>query len=132
MEFSAPIVRRAVAGALGAGAVTGAALFGALGALPAASAQPAPPPPNCTSADFSGVASGVSASSSAYLFTHPEVNAFFTRLHGAPRAQLDAEVTEYFANHPQVQAELTAIRAPLNDIKIRCGFSPEDPDGPNF
>ena len=134
MVFSAPTVRRAVAGALGAGAVTGAALLGALGVLPSASAQPAPapPPPNCTAADFSGVASGVSASSSAYLFTHPDVNAFFTRLHGAPRAQLDAEIAEYFAQHPQVQAELTAIRAPLNDIKLRCGFSPQDPDGPNF
>lgn len=133
MVFSAPIVRRAVAGALGAGAVTGAALFGVLGALPAASAQPAPPPPpNCTSADFSGVASGVSAASSAYLFTHPDVNAFFTGLHGAPRAQLEAEIAEYFANHPQVQAELTGIRAPLNDIKHRCGFTPDDPDGPAF
>lgn len=132
MVFSAPIVRRAVAGALGAGAVTGAALFGVLGVVPSASAQPAPPPPNCTSADFSGVASGVSASSSAYLFTHPDVNAFFTGLHGAPRAQLDAEIAEYFATHPQVQAELTAIRQPLNDIKHRCGFTPDDPDGPAF
>lgn len=134
MVFSAPTVRRAVAGALGAGAVTGVALFGALGVLPSASAQPVPPPPppNCTAADFSGVASGVSASSSAYLFTHPDVNAFFTGLHGAPRAQLDAEIAEYFATHPQVQAELTSIRQPLNDIKVRCGFTPEDPDGPAF
>lgn len=131
MEFSARNVRRAVVGALGAGAVSGAALIGVV--LPSASAQPAPPPPpNCTSADFSGVASGVSASSSAYLFTHPEVNAFFTGLHGAPRAQLDAEIAEFFATHPQVQAELTAIRQPLTDIKHRCGFTPDDPDGPAF
>ncbi|MDG4663014.1 heme-binding protein [Mycobacterium sp. 236(2023)] len=132
MLNSAPIVRRAVAGALGAGAVSGAVLFGVLGAAPA-SAQPAPPPPpNCTAADFSGVASGVSAASSAYLFTHPDVNAFFSGLHGMPRAQLDAEVAEYLATHPQVEAELKGIRQPLADIKHRCGFTPQDPDGPNF
>jgi len=53
MLFSAPTVRRAVAGALGAGAL-GATLFGV---LPAASAQPAPP--NCTAADFAGVVAAV-------------------------------------------------------------------------
>ncbi|MBB2988825.1 hemophore-related protein [Mycolicibacterium iranicum] len=131
MLNSAPMVRRAVAGALGAGAVTGAALFGVLGA-PAASAQPAPPPPNCSAADFAGVASGVSASTSAYLFTHPEVNAFFSSLHGMPREQLTAEVAEYLAAHPQIEAELKGVRQPLADIKQRCGFTPADPDGPNF
>ncbi|BBY74198.1 hypothetical protein MPRF_10970 [Mycolicibacterium parafortuitum] len=133
MLNSAPIVRRAVAGALGAGAVTGAVLFGVLGAAPA-SAQPAPPPPppNCTAADFAGVASGVSAGTSAYLFTHPEVNNFFTSLHGAPRAQLDAEIAEYLADNPQIEAELRGVRQPLADIKHRCGFTPEDPDGPGF
>ena len=130
MLNSAPMVRRALAGALGAGALSGAVLFGA---LPVASAQPAPvEPPNCTSADFSGVASGVSASSSAYLFTHPEVNRFFTDLHGAPEDVLSAKVAEYFSAHPQVESEIRAIRQPLTDIKLRCGFSPEDPDGPRF
>ncbi len=132
MFNSAPIVRRAVAGVLGAGAVSGAVLFGVLGAAPA-SAQPAPPPPpNCTAADFSGVASGVSAATSAYLFTHPDVNTFFSGLHGMPRAQLDAEVAEYLATHPQVEAELKGVRQPLADIKHRCGFTPQDPDGPAF
>ena len=39
------------------------------GASPAALADP----PNCTAADLAGVAAGVSAATSAYLFTHPEV-----------------------------------------------------------
>lgn len=122
MVFSAPTVRRTVAGALGGGAIAGAVLVGVLGATPMASAQPAPIPPNCTAADFSGVAAGVSASSSAYLFTHPEVNAFFTDLHGDPRENIKADVAAYLAEHPQVQAELTAIRQPLTDIKNRCGI----------
>ncbi|MGZ8803449.1 MAG: heme-binding protein, partial [Mycobacterium sp.] len=115
----APTVRRAVAGALGGGALAGAVAFGVLGAVPMASAQPVPP--NCTAADFSRTAAGVSAASSAYLFTHPEVNAFFTDLHGDPRENIHADVEAYMAEHPQVKAELTEIRQPLVDLKNRCG-----------
>ena len=50
-------------------------------------------PPNCTAADLAGVASGVSASTSAYLFTHPDVNWFFTSLEGLPRDEVRDEVT---------------------------------------
>ena len=117
MVFTAPTVRRAVAGALGGGAIAGAMLFGA---LPMASAQPVPP--GCTAADFSGTAAGVSASSSAYLFTHPEVNAFFSTLHGDPPASIKADVGAYMAANPQVAGELTAIRQPLVDLKNRCGI----------
>ncbi|MDZ4267872.1 MAG: heme-binding protein [Mycobacterium sp.] len=116
MLFSAQTVRRSVAGAVGAGAVGGVML---LGALPMASAQPVPP--NCTAADFSGTAAGVSAASSAYLFTHPEVNAFFTDLHGDPREDIHADVEAYMAEHPQVAAELTEIRRPLVEMRDRCG-----------
>ena len=119
MLFSAPTVRRAVAGALGGGALAGAVAFGVLGAAPMASAQPVPP--NCTAADFSGTAAGVSAASSAYLFTHPEVNAFFTDLHGDPRDQIHADVEAYLNANPVVKAELTEIRRPLVELKDRCG-----------
>ena len=79
MLLSARTARRAVAGAIGAGALAGAMLFGA-------SPRRWPtPPPNCTAADLAGVASGVSAATSAYLFTHPDVNCFFTGLEGKPR-----------------------------------------------
>lgn len=126
MLFSAHTVRRVAAGALGAGALGGALLFGA---QPMASAQPVPP--NCTAADFSGVAAGVSAASSAYLFTHPDVNAFFTDLHGDPKDQIAADVHQYLEEHPQVKAELTQIRQPLVDIKHRCGIvvAPDEMDG---
>ena len=124
MLLSARTARRAVAGALGSGAVAGAMLFGA---LPSASAQPAPP--NCTAADLAGVASGVSAATSAYLFTHPDVNWFFTSLEGLPRDEVRTQVQDYLNGNPQVKAELTGIRQPLVDLKNRCGAAPA-PDLP--
>ncbi|BBZ01307.1 membrane protein [Mycolicibacterium chitae] len=105
--------RRVVLGALGAGAMTGAMLFGASSAVAA--------PPNCTAADLAGVAAGVSASTSAYLFTHPEVNDFFTGLEGQDRETIKSEVQTYMDANPQVKAELTGIRQPLTDLKNRCG-----------
>ena len=119
--------RRAVAGALGAGAVTGAMLFGA---IPSAMADdPALNPPNCTAADLAGVASGVSAATSAYLFTHPDVNWFFTSLEGLPRDEVRTEVRTYLDANPVVKTDLTGIRQPLVDLKNRCGSAPA-PDLP--
>src|ERR1700754_2159942 len=118
MLLSARTARRAVAGAVGTGAIAGAMLFGA---LPLAMADdPANNPPNCTAADLAGVASGVSASTSAYLFTHPDVNWFFTSLEGLPRDQVRSEVADYMNQNPVVKAELTGIRQPLVDLKNRC------------
>jgi hemophore-related protein len=122
MLLSARTARRAVAGAVGTGAIAGAMLFGA---LPLAMADdPANNPPNCTAADLAGVASGVSASTSAYLFTHPDVNWFFTSLEGLPRDQVRDKVTDYLNQNPQTKADLTGIRQPLVDMKDRCGSAP--------
>ncbi|MGE2835263.1 hemophore-related protein [Mycobacterium sp. SMC-4] len=135
MLIPASTARRLATGVLGAGACAGAMLFGALPTAFAQPAQPAPPaqpdPPNCTAADFSGVAAGVSAASSAYLHTHPEVNAFFTDLHGLPRDQVHDRVVEYMNANPQVHDEILAIRRPLIDLKHRCGFTPEGLDTPS-
>ncbi len=117
-------VRRTVAGILGAGAFTGATLFAA---LPTAFAEPVPPP-NCTAADLAGINSGVSAATSAYLFTHPEANNFFTGLHGLPHNEIEAKVDEYFTANPQTAAELKNIRKPLQDARIRCGDVDSDGD----
>ena len=123
MLLSARTARRAVAGAVGTSAIAGAMLFGA---LPSAMADdPANNPPNCTAADLAGVASGVSAATSAYLFTHPDVNWFFTNLEGVPRDQVQADVEAYLDQHPQTKADLHGIRQPLVDIRNRCG----DPSG---
>ncbi|CRZ17031.1 heme-binding protein [Mycolicibacterium neworleansense] len=121
MLLSARNARRVVAGVAGAGAVAGAMLFGA---IPSALADPANNPPNCTAADLAGVASGVSASTSAYLFTHPDVNNFFTSLEGLPREEVRTKVHDYLEANPQTKAELTGIRQPLVDLKNRCGEAP--------
>ena len=107
--------RRAVVGAIGTGAVASALLFAA---APSALADP---PPNCTAADLAGVAAGVSAATSSYLFTHPDVNNFFTGLEGAPRDTVRAQVKDYMNANPQTKDDLTGIRQPLMDIKNRCG-----------
>src|SRR6476620_8189776 len=118
MLLSARTARRAVAGAIGTGALAGVMLFGA---LPSALADE---PPNCTAADLAGVASGVSSATSAYLFTHPDVNYFFTSLEGLTRAQVAGKTKAYLNAHPDVKADLTGIRQPLADIKNRCGAPP--------
>ena len=68
-----------------AGAAVSAMLIGGAATALADDAPPPPAPPNCTAADLAGVMSGVSAGTSVYLFTHPDVNAFFTGLKGQPR-----------------------------------------------
>jgi hemophore-related protein len=124
MLLSARTARRAVAGAVGTGAIAGAMLFGA---LPSALADdPANNPPNCTAADLAGVSSGVSAATSAYLFTHPDVNWFFTSLEGQPRDQIRDDVRTYLDANPQTKADLTGIRQPLVDLKNRCGNATPD------
>lgn len=122
MLHSARTARRAVAGAVGTGAIAGGVLFGAL--PPAAADDPAQNPPNCTAADLAGVSSGVSASTSAYLFTHPDVNWFFTGLEGLPRDQVRSKVQDYLNQNPETKVDLTGIRQPLVDVKNRCGAAP--------
>ncbi|MEZ0053398.1 hemophore-related protein [Mycobacterium sp. MAA66] len=125
MLFSALAGRRVVAGAIGAGAIAGSMLFGG---VPSALADDQP---NCTAADLAGVASGVSASTSAYLFTHPDVNAFFTGLKGQPRDQIRSKVKDYFSQNPDIKADMEGIRQPLTDMKARCGDDlPVGPGGP--
>ncbi|AKK29814.1 heme-binding protein [Mycobacterium sp. EPa45] len=113
--------RRTVAALAGCGAI----FMAMFGQLPSAAADPdVPPPPNCTAADLEGVRTGVQAATSAYLFTHPDVNAFFTSLAGVPRAQVLARVKAYMAANPQTAADITGIRQPLLNIKTRCGQLP--------
>jgi len=113
MPFATLTARRAVTCALGAAAV-GTAMFAT---APAAVADP----PNCTVADMAAVAAGVSAATSAYLFTHPDVNAFVTGLKGQPRDDIRGQVQQYLDAHPQTAAEIKGIRQPLADIRVRCG-----------
>lgn len=108
-------------GAIGTGAVLCATLFAA---APPAFADPLPP--NCTAADLAQVATGVSAATSVYLFSHPDVNAFLTDLEGSPREVVRTRVADYMAANPQVHDELSGIRQPLVDMRTRCGGSSDD------
>src|SRR5258708_15016006 len=123
MSFSANPMRPLASGGLVAGALMAAALFGG---VPAALADqdPAADPPNCTAADLEGVRSGVSASTSAYLFTHPDFNWFMTSLEGLPRDQVSNQMKDYLNVHPDVKNDIMGIRQPLVDIKGRCGAPP--------
>ena len=114
MSLSARIVRRAVAGAIATGAISGAMLFSS------AAVALADPPPGCTTADLARVQSGVSAATSDYLFAHPDVNNFFTSLKGQSRDAQRNNVQNYLNANPQVQADLQGIRQPLVDLKNRC------------
>ncbi len=115
MLLNARLARRAVVGAIGTGAVAGAMFAAAPSAL-------ADPPPNCTAGDVAQVRAGVSAGTSAYLFSHPWVNDFFTSLQGQPRDQIRTQVQDYLAANPREQAEIQAIRQPLVDLRSRCGM----------
>ena len=116
MVFTKSGAQRAVVAAAGAAMAVMAV------ALPTSGqALAAPTAPNCTPADLAGVASGVAAAASAYLFTHPDVNDFFTSLRGLSKDQAHAKVKQYLAANPQTKAELQGIRQPLKDIRDRCG-----------
>jgi hemophore-related protein len=123
MLFFGCAASRVVARGFAAGVIGGAMLFGAAGlASPTAGAdpEPAPPPPNCTAADLAGVSAGVAATTSAYLFAHPDVNAYFTSLKGQPREDIRDQLQQYMDANPQAHADLEGIRQPLTDFRNRC------------
>jgi heme-binding protein len=107
--------QRVISGALAAGALVSLAM-----AQPAAADEPPPPPPNCTAADLAGVLTGVAATMSAYLFTHPDVNMFFTDLKGLPRDQQRQRLQDYLDANPQVETDVRAIRGPAREFRDRC------------
>lgn len=108
---------------IGAGVIVGATL---VGTAPTAAADP----PNCTAADLAGVMSGVSAATSTYLFTHPDVNDFFTGLKGKSRDQMRSDLQTYLTANPQVRDELKAVRQPATDFRDRCNAPlPDMPPG---
>jgi hemophore-related protein len=94
--------------------------------LVGSAATAAADPPNCTAADLAGVMAGVSAGTSSYLFTHPDVNAFFTGLKGKPRDQMTADIRAYFDANPRVRDELRVVRQAAADFRDRCNTAMPD------
>ena len=112
--------RRAVMGAIGAGALAGGVLFGIAASATAQPPPPAPVPPPCTAAELSRVTSGVSFDTSNYLSTHPDVNNYFTSLMGQPKDQVRAQIQTYLDANPQAKDDLQRIRQPAVDFRTRC------------
>ena len=106
-------ILQATAAVLSAGAV----LFGS-----ASLAHADDLPPGCTTADMTGVMSGISAAMAAYLFSHPDVNAFFTGLQGQSKTAVRDQTEAYLNANPDVRADLEAIRAPSRDFRDRCNL----------
>src|SRR6185312_12039450 len=123
---SARPARRAITGAIGTGAITGAMLFGAAATATAQPLPEPPVPPACTAAEMARVMSGVTFDTSNYLTLHPNVNDFFTSLKGQPRDQISAQVQTYLDANPGVRDELQTIRQPSVDFRQRCGV-PQTP-----
>jgi hemophore-related protein len=115
--------RRVATGAVLAGGLVSVALFGGV-ASAFANEDPAANPPNCSAADLEGVRAGVSASTSAYLFAHPDLNTYESSLGGLSRDEVSTKLQSYLANHPQEQSEIAGIRQPLVDLRDRCAAPP--------
>ena len=108
---------------IGAGMIAGAMLVGT-------AATAAADPPNCTAADLAGVMSGVNSATSAYLFAHPDVNAFFTSLKGKSLNDMRSAIQTYGDANPQVRDDLKGIRQPASDFRDRCNAPvPDMPTG---
>jgi heme-binding protein len=121
MSLSEFVSRRVVVGAVGAAVIAGTLVSSGTGI---AAADPTPRPPNCSAADVAGVAASVATSLTTYLYTHPDVNGFYTGLQDQPKDQIGSQVQNYFSNNPQEEAELEGIRQPLTDIRERCNWTP--------
>lgn len=120
MKVSEQVRRSAVIGVIGAGLM----LFGGASLASAQPAPPAPPPPpNCTAGDLATASGTVGTAMGVYLFTHPDVNNFFTSLRGLPNEEIRGRVQTYMDANPQVQNEINGIRQPLADLRSRCDLA---------
>ena len=111
----ASLARRTAASGLGAGG-------GLLGlAAPAVAYDGL----GCTAADVTAVEAQVATAMTGYLFTHPDVNAFFTSLDGLNRSESQSKAQDYLAANPQIKAEIDAMRQPATALRDRCNI-PDD------
>lgn len=106
--------RRAAAAVIGAGISAGFLAVGLAGTASAA--------PGCTVADMTGVETGVAAGMTTYLWTHPEVNDFFTSVQGLSPDDAFAKTRDYLTANPDIKAQMDAIQAPADDLRARCNI----------
>src|SRR5258708_26521509 len=130
MMLSKRALRTALVGAIGLAAVAGAMLLGSA-SLAFADPAPEPPPPapaapapGCTAADLAQASGTVGTAMGGYLFSHPDVNNFFTGLRGLPNEEIHGDVQNYMNANPQVESEITGIRPPPPDLGTPCDYHP--------
>ena len=118
-------MRSALVGAIGTSAMAGAMLVGGA-ALAFADPAPEPPAPapGCTAADLAQASGTVGTAMADYMFSHPDVNNFFTGLRGLPNEEIHGDVQKYMDANPQVESEINEIRQPVTDLQNRCDYHP--------
>ena len=118
---------RALVRVISTGAMAGAMLFGGA-SLALAQPTPAPPPPvpapGCTAADLAQASGTVGTAMADYMFSHPDVNNFFTGLRGLPNEEIHGDVQNYMNANPQVESDINGIRQPLTELRNRCDYQP--------
>jgi len=127
MMLSKRAMRSALVGAIGTSAMAGAMLFGGA-SLAFADPAPAPPPPapapGCTAADLAQASGTVGTAMADYMFSHPDVNNFFTGLRGLPNDEIHGDVQKYMDANPGVESDINGIRQPVTDLQNRCDYHP--------
>jgi hemophore-related protein len=129
MMLSRRAMRSALVGAIGTSAAAGAML---VGGVSSAFADPAPEPPTpaaapapgCTAADLAQASGTVGTAMGGYLFSHPDVNNFFTGLRGLPNDEIHGDVQKYMDANPGVESDINGIRQPVTDLQNRCDYHP--------
>jgi heme-binding protein len=111
MRSSTAVMRRGVAGALAACALTTTA------ALPTASAAP------CTASGLASTASGVLADAGTYLAAHPGADEVLTAAGSQPTGEAKSAVQSYFLGHAGEFLDLKRIAQPLSDLRGQCGVA---------
>jgi heme-binding protein len=128
MMLSKRAMRSALVGAIGTSAMAGAMLFGAASLAFADPAPeplpPASPTPGCTAADLAQASGTVGTAMGGYLFSHPDVNTFFTGLRGLPNDEIHGDVQKYMDANPGVESDINGIRQPVTDLQNRCDYHP--------
>ena len=116
--LSRRVMRSALVGAIGTSAMAGAMLFAgaslASGEPTPAPPSPAPaaPAPGCTAADLAQASGTVGTAMGVYLFTHPDVNNFFTGLRGLPNEEIRGDVQNYMNANPRLSPKSTGSANP--------------------
>src|ERR1700747_3923415 len=120
MSLLTPLRLSAFASLVGSAVMAGGMLCGGAAI---AFAQPTPAP-GCSAADLAQVSGAVGTAMGDYLFSHPDVNNFFTSLRGQPNEEIRADVQNYMNANPQVESDINGIRQPLTDLRNRCSQVP--------